>query len=221
MNPMFLLIPCIILLVFLVYIGASVIRKEKALFIGEGTLVYYMDNHPDEEVPLGRGNCFSVLTSRLREVKIINIGQEDLVKVMRLRNITFPLDMKVAGKGFGIITDSRIPKNWFLKDYCTICTPGYLLSKAQQDKRAKEYQRSLKEGRIKIIVPRSMEQNVLKLKEVIPKISLPEIVYQDKDDSSVFIVEKKYSDTMETSYTFGAYTEFGVVVDNSKEENEK
>jgi hypothetical protein len=182
--------------------------KEKAVRVSGGTLVGYIDSKPDEEIPIGGGNCFSVLTTRLRNINILNIGEEDLEKVMRLRNISFPLEMKILDKGYGIITDSRIPKNWFLKEYCRICTPGHLLPKLQIKRLEKQYKLKLEKGLIKVILPRKLEKNIEFYKSNKPELKNAEIVFHDIDDFSAFTIEKPFPKKSEDSnFIYGTLTE--------------
>lgn len=93
--------------------------------------------------PFPSGNCFSVLVATDR-FRIVNFNLENLREAVK-RGVTWPIQIVDLGEGRAMIHDSRIPDDWYAKEFCTVCTPVYMMPIDQQAKR----DRHVLQGRIK------------------------------------------------------------------------
>ena len=179
--------------------------------ITDTTLVGYIDLHEDELIPIGDGNCFSVLASFwgvfYRNYKILNIGLEDLEKWMRLTNTSFPIKIKPLDKRHAVIIDERIPNNWFSKDtYCELCSPHHLLPKLQIEK---DYQLKLDKGLIALVLHPKYQ------KPFSEKYSGKMKVYYNRclEEDTVMIIECNDPEDKEPNIVFGVYTEMSAGIE--------
>lgn len=103
------------------------IMKAKARCVGMVTLVGYIGN----SYPMPSGNCFGVYDYGDRHHKILNMNHENLGHLIKTGVVNFPLEIDILEEGYAIVTDERVPDNYFDKNYCSICSPKRLRPKEQ------------------------------------------------------------------------------------------
>lgn len=73
------------------------------------------------------GNCFSVaIEGDEREYRIVNFGMENLKQLVRQGEVSWPIEIEPLDERRAVVTDARIPKDWYAEHYCFICTPKSL-----------------------------------------------------------------------------------------------
>ena len=80
------------------------------------------------------GNCFSVVGSDGKHYDILNFVCENLEYLIEEKGLTYPIEMEILRDGYSLITDSRIGKEWYRKEYCEGCTPLEYLPSEQRAK---------------------------------------------------------------------------------------
>lgn len=92
--------------------------------MGSVTLVGYLHT----EFPRKHGNCFSVYTDE-GSYQIVNFNYENLNELLRTEVVSFPITITPLGDTkSAMISDERIPNEWYSSYFCPVCTPTeYLL----------------------------------------------------------------------------------------------
>ena len=101
--------------------------KTLAKSFGSITLVgYHIQNYPSKD-----GNCFSVKLFDDSETRVVNFNYENLEELIKRNIVSFPITIEVLGDEHCKISDDRIPKEWYMEEYCQICTPTRFFSEEQ------------------------------------------------------------------------------------------
>ncbi len=95
--------------------------------VGSTTLVGFIG-----EFPLERGNCFSVRSDDGKYRTVLNFGHENFEELFNRKILSYPVEILPLTEGHCLIADHRIPKDWYDKKFCTICTPPNLLPPQQK-----------------------------------------------------------------------------------------
>lgn len=106
--------------------------KDKVLCGGVGT-VTLVGFHYRNPPPYRSGNCFS-LYGKGGNYRIVNFNHENLEYLLENGFLEFPIEVTPLGGGVGIITDERIPEEWFSSEYCEVCCPRDLWPQPQKDR---------------------------------------------------------------------------------------
>lgn len=106
--------------------------------------------------PRKRGNCFSVYVGKIetkedyqraQSFKIINFNAENLDYLIEQGALTWPIDIVQIDDTYAAkIVDTRIPKEFFDAEPCSICTPKKYWTPEQRKQRADD----IRSGVIKI-----------------------------------------------------------------------
>jgi hypothetical protein len=82
--------------------------------------------------PVKHGNCFDMVISRDKGVKIVNFYVENLEELIRRNEITLPVKIGMISEHCGVIMDERIPHDWYSDRFCEVCCPDRLLPITQR-----------------------------------------------------------------------------------------
>jgi len=91
------------------------------------------------------GNCFSVRSEDGKYRQVLNFGHENFEELLKRKVISYPVEILPLSEGHCLMADHRIPKEWYDKGFCSICTPRNLLPPQQKLERLLD----LKSGRRK------------------------------------------------------------------------
>jgi hypothetical protein len=141
------------------------------------TLVGYFGEFPRE-----RGNCFSVSVEGERDYRIINFNHENLEKLIEDKMVSFPLKISKLSDGIAIISDERIPDEWYSKRFCETCTPSDFLPVPQKLKHFLDIERGIREEREIEIGGKKMKMVSIKVE---PKIVHVPYKIETKTDGDI------------------------------------
>lgn len=134
------------------------------------------------QYPLEYGNCFAVCTENGGSYGIVNFILENLEEAIK-RGVTWPIRLLKLDDRHAIIHDSRIPYNWYKKDWCETCCSKELLPEHQQLEKQRQEERGeiiytkTKDGFVMTTIDRSKAPD-LRTKEERPQDELePGLVY--------------------------------------------
>jgi hypothetical protein len=82
--------------------------------------------------PRLRGNCFDLRTADKQYFKILNFHAENLEYALQHGLIDWPIKIRPMEHRCAVIHDCRIPHDWYMQEFCTICTPDDLLPLPQK-----------------------------------------------------------------------------------------
>lgn len=89
--------------------------------------------------PLKTGNCFSVMTEKNEEYRIVNFNHENYREMLK-RGIELPIRILPLSDKVAIVHDYRIPNDWYDEKWCEVCCPDHLLPINQRMKIRREYE---------------------------------------------------------------------------------
>ena len=95
--------------------------------VGAVTLVGFFGEFPRE-----RGNCFSVKSDDGKYRRVLNFGHENFEELLDRGILSYPVEILPLTDGHCLMADHRIPKEWYDKKFCAVCTPLNLLPPQQK-----------------------------------------------------------------------------------------
>ncbi len=115
----------------------------KAYSIGEETTIGVSG-----KAPFTHGNCFGVHTgqriwSKEPSYKIVNFNVENLRHLLEA-GLTWPIEIFPISERHALIHDKRIPREFYDKEYCSLCCPRDLWPEPQR----MEWERRVMRGEI-------------------------------------------------------------------------
>lgn len=84
------------------------------------------------EFPRKNGNCFSIITDESKHLKVLNFNHENLIELLSKGVLAYPVKILPLDDKHCLISDHRIPKEWYGQEFCSICTPYELLPLQQK-----------------------------------------------------------------------------------------
>lgn len=137
--------------------------KTILIRIGGSTLVGYDVRNG---FPIRGGNCFDLIDVDDMRHRVVNFGYENLIEWMKRTGQT-DITVRCIPKSDRLweICDDRIPKEWYNKSYCTVCTPIRMLPFEQR----KEYLKNKKFSKTKegwLIISSYIRPKIEKLKDL-------------------------------------------------------
>ena len=91
--------------------------------------------HMSQPFPRDSGNCFDVVDADGKAWRIVNFVYENLVEALRrgvsddrwAPGVAWPVACAPIGKNVAVITDPRIPTDWYQREWCEVCCPASVL----------------------------------------------------------------------------------------------
>lgn len=113
------------------YINYDNVVDMQNVVMGEYITTRTLVGAYSKKYPYKHGNCFSMKCDNGQSYRIVNFVYENLTEAIN-RGIELPVRVLPLNDSVAVICDTRIPNNWYRRDFCTTCCPESLLPLPQR-----------------------------------------------------------------------------------------